>query len=195
MALKDHALIFLVVSCAAVAAATWKVSEEIRVAPISRDLNKLKEQHEKSNHHASLVSDLQAKLTKKEDQIKELVAANKELNNEVKIIAAAQSSIRKTSEENSKWTYRHFKNTQTNQLVSWVNSLNAGPDDVVSAISVNDFHVWARKGDADSGSWQRAYEEWDAQSSDNIKSGLKNNDRIVLGLSGKNLHYLKWAEN
>jgi hypothetical protein len=92
----------------------------------------------------------------------------------------------------NQWDYRVLRNTEMEELENWVNGLNADFGDIESAISVNDFHVWARQGRRRDGAWQHRHERWDANSSRNTTMGLNAGTRVVLGLSGQDFHYLEW---
>ncbi len=158
MKITDHPLIVLIVTCAAVAATTWSVSQNLIVGPLKSTNDMAKE------------------------RIKEL---DKEL---------AEYKKGKHTPTLHKWNYRHFRNTETKQLVDWINGLNSGFGDIESAIAGNDIHVWARKGDTKGGYWSITYEEWDNQSQDNAKFALDGEAIIVLGMSGSNFHFLRWKQ-
>ncbi len=58
MSLKDHPVLIAIAACAATAASTWAVSEQVRVLPIEKRLSAQLER----NHNAPVISDI--KLTK-----------------------------------------------------------------------------------------------------------------------------------
>jgi len=90
------------------------------------------------------------------------------------------------------FSHKHFRNTETKQLEDYVNELQCYAKDITSAISGNDFHVFARRANNSAGRWSHVTGKWSTQMIASLETHFHEGTAVFLGLSGNDSHYLLW---